>query len=119
MLKDGSPESGRIVSRVPETVCPPSELIATQASIKTASGAAETTVAVTAGRLGELFQVGARQKRLSAAAGLVKLANTARVQATASVGRSKAHAEWSGAMSHGCGKVSDTRGLHKDPALAS
>ena len=39
--------------------------------------------------------------------------------ATASVGRSKAHAEWSGAMSHGCGKVSDTRGLHKDPALAS
>eukprot|EP00964_Phaeocystis_antarctica_P114685 scaffold78630_cov65-Phaeocystis_antarctica.AAC.1 len=33
--------------------------------------------------------------------------------------RSKAHAEWSGAMSHGCGKVSDTRGLHKDPALAN
>ena len=39
--------------------------------------------------------------------------------ATASVGRSKAHAEWSGAMSHGYDKVSDIRGLHKDPALAS
>ena len=33
--------------------------------------------------------------------------------------RSEVHAEWSGAVSHGCGKVSDTRGLHKDPALAN
>eukprot|EP00964_Phaeocystis_antarctica_P009303 scaffold5041_cov85-Phaeocystis_antarctica.AAC.7 len=33
--------------------------------------------------------------------------------------RCKAHAEWSGALSHGYGKVSDTRGLHKDPALAN
>ena len=33
--------------------------------------------------------------------------------------RNKAHAEWSGAMSHGYDKVSDIRGLHKDPALAN
>ena len=31
----------------------------------------------------------------------------------------RVRAEVSGAMSYGCGKVSDTQGLHKDPALAS
>ena len=31
----------------------------------------------------------------------------------------RVRAEVSGAMSYGCGKVSDTRGLHKEPASAS